>query len=44
MIGVVASRFDKTSKSSEIKALSSQDRRAAGVSPLYIAGSGLGEL
>jgi len=38
MIGVVASRFDKTSKSTESKALSSQDRRAAGVSPLYIAG------
>jgi len=41
MIGVVASRFDKTSKSPERKALSFQYRRAAGVIPLNIAGYGL---
>jgi hypothetical protein len=37
MIGVVASRFDETSKSPECKTFSAPRQSAAGVSPLNMA-------
>jgi len=44
MIGVVASRFDETSKSPERNTFRAQHPCAAGVRPLDIAGSELGDL